>query len=94
MKQTAEWMSVMKQPNQTQTESTPVYRICATSAHRWDVLRNSSSEPVATFTDKPTALAHAMSLARASRGAKTALRTPADTLCSIIGARTMGRAPV
>jgi len=86
-------MIAMKQPNQT--ESTPIYRICATSADRWDVLRNFSPEPVATFTDKPSALAHAMSLARASRGAKTALRTPADRFCSIIGAaRTMGRAPL
>lgn len=78
-----------------QTENTAIYRICATSAQEWDVLRNSSPEPVATFSDKPSALAYAMSLARASRDRKTALRTPADTLCRIIGSRrTMGRAPV
>jgi hypothetical protein len=41
------------------------YRICAVNDTRWDVLRGASDEPVATFTDKHAALAHAMSLARA-----------------------------
>ncbi len=41
------------------------YRICAVDDTRWDVLRGASEEPVATFTDKHAALAHAMSLARA-----------------------------
>ena len=48
--------------NQGQTGA--VYRICAVSDERWDVLRGSSSEPVATFHDKHAALAYAMSLAR------------------------------
>jgi hypothetical protein len=42
-----------------------VYRICAVDGARWDVLRGESGEPVATFTDKHAALAHAMCLARA-----------------------------
>lgn len=46
-------------------ESGAVYRICAVDDDRWDVLRGSSSEPVATFNDKHAAVAYAMSLARA-----------------------------
>jgi hypothetical protein len=45
-------------------ESSPVYRICAVSDDRWDVLRDSSAEPVATFDHKHAALAYAMTLAR------------------------------
>jgi hypothetical protein len=44
-----------------------VYRICAVNDERWDVLRGSSLEPVATFHDKHAAAAYAMSLARARR---------------------------
>jgi hypothetical protein len=47
------------------TEVGSVYRICAIEGERWDVLRGESAEPVATFADKHTALAYAMSLARA-----------------------------
>jgi hypothetical protein len=45
-----------------------VYRICAVRDDRWDVLRGSSPEPVASFSDKHAALAHAMSLARSRSG--------------------------
>jgi hypothetical protein len=48
-----------------QAEMGSSYRICAVNDTRWDVLRGASDEPVATFTDKHAALAHAMSLARA-----------------------------
>ena len=47
------------------SETGSVYRICAVNPERWDVLRGPSGEPIATFTDKHTALAHALSLARA-----------------------------
>jgi hypothetical protein len=48
-----------------QAEKASVYRICAVTDERWDVLRGASAEPVATFHDKHAALAYAMSLARA-----------------------------
>jgi hypothetical protein len=51
-----------------QAENGVIYRICAVSGERWDVLRDASSEPVATFNDKHAALAHAMSLARERSG--------------------------
>jgi hypothetical protein len=41
-----------------------VYRICGVSETQWDVLHGHSDEPVATFPDKHSALAYAMSLAR------------------------------
>jgi hypothetical protein len=47
-----------------EAENAAVYRICAVNEERWDVLRGSSQEPVATFNDKHAALAYAMSLAR------------------------------
>ncbi len=47
-----------------QAQNAPVYRICAVSDQRWDVLRDSSADPVASFSDKHAALAYAMSLAR------------------------------
>jgi hypothetical protein len=47
-------------------ENAASYRICAVSDHRWDVLRGSSTEPVASFSAKDAAVAYAMSLARAS----------------------------
>jgi hypothetical protein len=48
----------------SQAESAPIYKVCAVSEDRWDVLRGASPEPVATFNDKHAALAYAMSLAR------------------------------
>jgi len=45
-------------------EGGAVYRVCAVNDDRWDVLRGSASEPVASFTDRHAALAYAMSLAR------------------------------
>ena len=47
-----------------QAEDTSVYRICGVSETQWDVLCGSSEEAVATFPDKHSALAYAMSLAR------------------------------
>ena len=47
-----------------QVENASVYRICGVTEGRWDVLQGSSTEPVATFNDKHTALAYAMTLAR------------------------------
>ena len=43
---------------------TTVYRICAVSDAKWDVLGGASAQPLATFDDKHTAVAYAMSLAR------------------------------
>jgi hypothetical protein len=48
----------------SQAESALIYKVCAVSEDRWDVLRGSAPEPVATFNDKHAALAYAMSLAR------------------------------
>jgi hypothetical protein len=48
-----------------QADNAAVYRICAVTEERWDVIRESSSEAVATFNDKHAAVAYAMSLARA-----------------------------
>ena len=48
-----------------QADNATVYRICAVTDERWDVIRAPSSEPVATFSHKHAAVAYAMSLARA-----------------------------
>ena len=64
------------------TEMHPLYRIRPTG-ERWDVLRNSSLEPLASFTDKPSALAYAIGLLRAQRGSP-ALRTRPEALCNIL----------
>ncbi|HZO22625.1 MAG TPA: hypothetical protein VFB37_08975 [Steroidobacteraceae bacterium] len=64
------------------TENNPVYRIRPTG-ERWDVLRNSSLEPLASFADKPSALAYALNLLRA-QGHDSILRTRPEFLCSII----------
>ena len=66
-----------------QAENGVVYRICAVSAERWDVLGGASSEPLATFNDKHAALAHAMSLARARSSWQLPLHRRQDALRSI-----------
>jgi hypothetical protein len=66
-----------------QVENGVVYRICAVDGERWDVLRGSSSEPVASFNDKHAALAHAMSLARARSSWQLPLHHRQDALRSI-----------
>jgi hypothetical protein len=48
----------------TQGQGAPVYRVRATDSAKWEVFREPSSEPVASFTDKHAALSYAMSLAR------------------------------
>jgi len=60
------------------------YRICAVNDTRWDVLRGASDEPVATFTDKHAALAHAMSLARAPSDWQLAARAATARSCGSI----------
>jgi hypothetical protein len=44
--------------------SAEVYRVCAVSSDRWDVYQQSLSRPVASFSDKASALNYAMCLAR------------------------------
>ena len=66
-----------------QAENGVIYRICAVSDERWDVLRDPSCEPVATFNNKHAALAHAMSLARARSGWRLPLERRQDALRSI-----------
>ena len=66
-----------------QVDSGVVYRICASSEERWQVLRDSSPEPVATFNDKHAALAHAMSLARERSGWQLPFAPHQDALRSI-----------
>ena len=53
-----------------------VYRVCAVNDDRWEVLRGSILEPVATFNDKHAALAYAMGLARARSGWQLPLGRP------------------
>lgn len=48
----------------TQGQGAPVYRVRATESARWEVFREPSTEPVASFNDKQDALSYAMSLAR------------------------------
>ena len=47
-----------------QMENGAIYRVCARNEGRWDVLRGSSAEPLATFKDKHAALEYAMNMAR------------------------------
>jgi hypothetical protein len=42
----------------------PVYRVRATDSSKWQVFREPSPDPVASFNDKHDALSYAMSLAR------------------------------
>jgi hypothetical protein len=51
-----------------QIQNASVYRICAVSEERWDVIKDASAEPVASFSNKHTALAYAMNLARTRSG--------------------------
>jgi len=45
-------------------QNASVFRVCAVDEERWDVTRDPSNEPVASFKDKHSALAYAMNLAR------------------------------
>ena len=47
----------------TQEQGAAVYRVCASDS-KWEVFREPSRDPVASFTDKHDALSYAMSLAR------------------------------
>ena len=47
----------------TQVRGAAVYRVCASDS-KWEVFREPSRAPVASFTDKHDALTYAMSLAR------------------------------
>jgi hypothetical protein len=47
----------------TQGQGAAVYRVCASDS-KWEVFREPSRDPVASFTDKHDALSYAMSLAR------------------------------
>jgi len=40
-----------------------VYRICGVDDEHWEVSQGSCAEPIATFADRHSALAYAMSLA-------------------------------
>jgi hypothetical protein len=48
----------------TQGQGAPVYRVRATDSARWEVFREPSPDPVASFNEKHDALSYAMSLAR------------------------------
>ncbi|HEY3785156.1 MAG TPA: hypothetical protein VGL55_07750 [Steroidobacteraceae bacterium] len=74
----------MKTTHLSDIESAPIYRICPRGAGRWEVSREASRELVAAFRDKSSALAYAMSLARASGDEKPALTTRPDALHNII----------
>ncbi len=67
-----------------QAEKCTIYHICAVTDDRWEVLRDSSPEPVASFEDKHAALAYAMSLARARSGWQLPLSHRHDALRSIL----------
>ena len=67
----------------SQAESAPVYNVCAVNEDRWDVLRDSGPEPVATFNDKHAALAYAMSLARNGSGWHPTVGRSGDALRNI-----------
>ena len=41
-----------------------VYRICGVDDEHWEVSQGPSGEPIATFADRHSALAYAMSLAK------------------------------
>ena len=41
-----------------------IFRVCAVSTGRWDVIQESITHPVASFGDKASALNYAMCLAR------------------------------
>ena len=44
--------------------STEIYRVRAVAPDRWDVYQDSPAHPVASFSDKASALNYAMCLAR------------------------------
>jgi hypothetical protein len=48
----------------TQIKGAPVYRVRSTDSSKWQVFREPSPDPVASFNDKHDALSYAMSLAR------------------------------
>ncbi|MEJ1962473.1 MAG: hypothetical protein WDO56_13405 [Gammaproteobacteria bacterium] len=54
---------------------TEIYRVCAVSTGRWDVYQESLSRPVASFSDKASALNYAMCLARGRVASHLLLRS-------------------
>lgn len=48
----------------TELRNAEIYRVCAVTAHRWDVYQEPRHMPVASFSDKAAALNYAMCLAR------------------------------
>jgi hypothetical protein len=73
-----------------QAENAAVYRVCAVSDERWDVLRGSELERVATFSDKHAALAYAMSLARTRSSWQLPLGARHEALGSMFTQRARG----
>lgn len=71
-------------------ENATSYRICAAGDERWDVLRGSSPEPVATFTDKHAAIAYAMSLARTRSSWQPPLDGRRDVLGDLFAQQSRG----
>jgi hypothetical protein len=72
-----------------QAENAAVYRICAVNNERWEVLRDSSQEPVATFNDKHAALAYALSLART----RASWQLPIERRNELLGSKLTRRPP-
>ena len=76
-----------------QIERASIYRICAVSEERWDVLRGASDEPVATFQDKHAALAYAMCLAREASGLELPLTRRQAALRNVLTLAPRSRGP-
>jgi hypothetical protein len=75
----------------TQMKNTGVYRVCAGSVNRWQVFKDTNTEPVASFGDKAAALNYAMCLARGRIAWHLLLRAGSDAsgnaIAAIAGAR-------
>jgi hypothetical protein len=48
----------------SESSGAEIFRVCAVSVDRWDVYQEPRGWPVASFTDKASALNYAMCLAR------------------------------
>jgi hypothetical protein len=68
----------------TQMKNTEVYRVCAGSVNRWQVFKDASLEPVASFHDKASALNYAMCLARGRIAWHLLLRAGGDASANAI----------
>jgi hypothetical protein len=70
----------------SQSNGAEVFRVCAVSVDRWDVYQEPRGWPVASFTDKASALNYAMCLARGRIAWHLLLRSSDQTLSSHVNA--------